>query len=196
MSGAQPTPPGVTPPARSRRIYLAGPTVFFRDADVAFQRLEVLCHTRHLTPVRPADPIDGHGQLLGGAQASAHLFRANTARIRQAQGVLADLRPFRGALEPDSGTVFEVGFAHALGLPVAAVLAETHDWGQRVREVCGVGPPNTQGLAMDARYDLLIEDFGGPLNLMLSESCRVFARAEEALDWLQGCLAAQDSDPC
>lgn len=62
--------------------------------------------------------------------------------------------------EPDSGTVFEVGFAHALGKPVAAVLA------------------------MDGRYDMLIEDFGGPLNLMLSESCRVFHDAALALDWL------------
>ena len=37
---------------------------------------------------------------------------------------------------------------------------------------------------MDGRYDMLIEDFGGPLNLMLSESCRVFADAASALDWL------------
>lgn len=37
---------------------------------------------------------------------------------------------------------------------------------------------------MDGRYDMLIEDFGGRLNLMLSESCRVFLNAAAALDWL------------
>jgi len=34
-------------------------------------------------------------------------------RIREACGMLADLRPFRGT-EPDSGTVFEVGMAFAI----------------------------------------------------------------------------------
>jgi len=151
---------------------------------MAFAAMEGLCRVRHLHPVRPAEPIDADGQVLQGAAASRHLFMQNTLRIRAAAGVLADLRPFRGELEPDSGTVFEVGFAHALGKPVAAVLADTRDWGTRVRSVCGVGQSGTTGLEMDGRYDMLIEDFGGPLNLMLSESCRVFQDAASALDWL------------
>jgi nucleoside 2-deoxyribosyltransferase len=169
-----------------KRIYLAGPTVFFRNTEAAFARLEAACLERGLQPVRPASPVTADGEVLHGAAASRHLFLANTERIRQAHGVLADLRPFRGELEPDSGTAFEVGFAHALGLPVAGVLQPEQgtDWGQRVREVCGEGPPNDQGLAMDGRCDMLIEDFGGALNLMLAESCRLFTSTEAALDWL------------
>lgn len=167
-------------------IYLAGPTVFFRDAESAFDRLAQLCRERGLNPVRPAEPVGADGTPLHGAAASRHLFEHNTLRIRAAAGVLADLRPFRGELEPDSGTVFEVGFACALGKPVAAVLPDTRDWGSRVRAVCGTGTPGPTGLAMDARYDMLIEDFGGPLNLMLSESCQVFADVPSALDWLAG----------
>lgn len=169
---------------RSRSIYLAGPTVFFREAESAFAAMESLCRERHLHPVRPADPVDPDGRVLHGAVASRHLFMQNTLRIRAASGVLADLRPFRGELEPDSGTVFEVGFAHALGKPVAAVLADTRDWGTRVRSVCGTGEPGLTGLEMDGRYDMLIENFGGPLNLMLAESCRVFHDVASALDWL------------
>lgn len=174
------TEPGISEPG----IYLAGPTVFFREAESAFAALAQLCRARHLHPVRPAEPVDADGQVLQGAAAARHLFVQNTLRIRAASGVLADLRPFRGELEPDSGTVFEVGFAHALGKPVAAVLADTRDWGTRVRSVCGTGEPGPAGLEMDGRYDMLIEDFGGPLNLMLSESCRVFHDAASALDWL------------
>jgi nucleoside 2-deoxyribosyltransferase len=172
------------------KIYLAGPTVFFRESEAAFADLERLCRARDLNPVRPAEPVDSSGQVLGGAAAARYLFEQNTLRIRAASGVLADLRPFRGELEPDSGTVFEVGFAHALGKPVAAVLADDRDWGTRVRSVCGVGQHSAMGLEMDARYDMLIEDFGGRLNLMLSESCRVFQNASEALDWLATTVAS------
>ena len=169
------------------RIYLAGPTVFFRDAQAVFARLAALCRARGLEPVRPAEPVDPDGRVLAGAQAARHLYEQNTRRIRQASGVLADLRPFRGELEPDSGTVFEVGFACALGKPVAAVVPAPRDWGARIRAACGQGVrPGPDGLPMDARYDMLIEDFGGALNLMLSESCQVFATEELALDWLAG----------
>ena len=44
---------------------------------------------------------------------------------------------------------------------------------------------------MDGRYDMLIEDFGGSLNLMLSESCRVFQQTEQALDWLTAVTSEQ-----
>lgn len=176
-------------------IYLAGPTVFFRDAEVVFANLAHQCSQQGLSPVRPAEPVDANGQLLHGAAAARHLFGHNTLRIRAAAGVLADLQPFRNELEPDSGTVFEVGFACALGKPVAAVLPDTRDWGSRVRAVCGTGAPGPSGLAMDARYDMLIEDFGGPLNLMLSESCRVFADVPSALAWLARAIAS-GRQPC
>lgn len=168
----------------TKRIYLAGPTVFFRHAEQAFATLEALCRAHGLVPVRPATPVNAQGEVLTGAAASRHLFADNTRRIREAHGVLADLRPFRGELEPDSGTVFEVGYAHALGKPVAGLVPPGADWGQRVRQVCGVGQPNAQGLAMDARHDMLIEDFGGALNLMLAESCHLTDNADAALRWL------------
>lgn len=168
----------------TKRIYLAGPTVFFRHAEQAFATLEALCRAHGLVPVRPATPVNAQGEVLTGVAASRHLFADNTRRIREAHGVLADLRPFRGELEPDSGTVFEVGYARALGKPVAGLVPPGADWGQRVRQVCGVGQPNAQGLAMDARHDMLIEDFGGALNLMLAESCHLTDNADAALRWL------------
>ena len=175
-------------------IYLAGPTVFLRDSNVAFEQYEAWCRDRGLQPVRPAEPLDGNGQVLDGAAASRHLFLHNIARIRSSNGVLADLRPFRGELEPDSGTVFEVGFAYALGKPVAALVADDRNWGTRIRAVCGVGEPNRWGGEMDARYDYLIEDFGGALNLMLSESCQVFTDGQSALDWLAHVIRCEARD--
>lgn len=165
-------------------IYLAGPTVFLRDSNRAFEQYEAWCCARNLRALRPAEPFDENGQMLQGTAAARYLFLRNTARIRSPHGVLADWRAFRGDLEPDSGTVFEVGFAYALGKPVAALTADDRDWGSRIRAVCGVGEPNASGGEMDARYDRLIEDFGGPLNLMLSQSCQVFTEPRNALDWL------------
>jgi len=166
------------------RIYLAGPTVFFRDASERFRHLEALCQANGLQGIRPAEPLDAQGVVLTGPTAAQHLFVHNIGRIRQVHGVLADLRPFRGELEPDSGTVFEVGFARALGKPVAALVPDGSPWAHRIQQHCGTGQPNAQGCAMDGRYDMLIEDFGGALNLMLSESCTVFDTEDAALAWL------------
>ena len=46
-----------------------------------------------------------------------HIFTSNVAKLSEADGVIANLAPFRGH-EPDSGTVFEVGYAIARGIPV------------------------------------------------------------------------------
>lgn len=81
-----------------RKIFLAGPTVFFREAGAAFAGLERLCRERELNPVRPAEPVDSLGHALSGVAAARYLFDQNTLRIRTAAGVLADLRPFTGEL--------------------------------------------------------------------------------------------------
>ena len=100
--------------------------------------------------------------------------------MRSADAVLANLGRFRGA-EPDSGTVFEVGFACALGKPVWAYFAEQQPLIEQVDH-------DEQGYCADG---FLVEDFGLPRNLMLACSwVGASETAEEAVaqlaDWLRG----------
>ncbi|MCR8956219.1 nucleoside 2-deoxyribosyltransferase [Variovorax sp. S2] len=102
------------PPSRPR-IYLAGPDVFRPDARDHFVRLAAACEALGLAALLPAD---GNEELSAEAP-EKRIYEANMLRLRGADGVVANLACFRG-LEPDSGTVFEVGAAVALGIPVAS----------------------------------------------------------------------------
>lgn len=95
------------------RVYLAGPDVFHLDAADHFALLRAICDTLGMVALCPFD------EAIDANTSPQAIYAANMAMLRAAQGVVANLVPFRGA-EPDSGTVFEVGVAAALGIPVVA----------------------------------------------------------------------------
>ena len=89
-----------------RTIYLAGPDVFSQHYPQQKTEIRAMCAASGLTPLLPGD------LELDTAEA---IFRHNLALIEQADGVIANLNPFRGVIEPDSGTVFECAYAYAKG---------------------------------------------------------------------------------
>lgn len=104
--------------------------------------------------------------------------------------MLANLVPFRGPLEPDSGTAFEVGMAIALGKPVAGIVPTgSEPIEDRVARQCG-RRRDAQGMDWDLAQGMLIESFGLPLNLMLACSARLFADEASALAHLARELGA------
>lgn len=88
------------------------------------------------------------------------IFAGNCGLIDQADIVIANLNPFRGA-EPDSGTCFEVGYAHAKGKQIYGYVSD----GRAMREK--IGENDAAGFA--------VENFGLPLNLMLCGAARIVA---------------------
>lgn len=165
-----------------KKIYLAGFDVFRPDAVEHGDYLKSLC-LRHgfegLYPLDNAAPSDLHGTAL------AHwICDANLALIRQADAVMANLNAFRGN-EPDSGTVFEAGYAFALGKPVWAYADETRSLigqvaAREVRQANG----HTR-MIDDEGYT--VEDFGMSLNLMLGYSTHLVVGGPEH------CLAAMQA---
>lgn len=180
-----------------KTIYLAGPDVFFPNAKMHFEALEARCAMLGLKGVRPSDggmsqllepARRGSGEVVTGDDLAERIYRANVALIRDCDGLLANLIPFRNALEPDSGTVFELGMAVALGKPVAAfVPGGGRTYEARVMEHCRARR-DSEGLAWDAAFGFLIEEFGQPTNLMLSRSTAVFDSVDAALLHLQSAL--------
>lgn len=165
------------------RIYLAGPDVFRLDAKDHFVQLGAICKALGLSALLPAD---GNEELSSDAP-EKQIYEANMQRLRGADGVVANLASFRG-MEPDSGTVFEVGAAIALGIPVVAYGVPEGSYADRVRAAlpCEV---DANGVLREAGTGIAIEDFGQQLNLMLACSIHIEATPEAALKKMAEVLA-------
>jgi nucleoside 2-deoxyribosyltransferase len=171
-----------------KSIYLAGPDVFFRDAAAHFDALEARCAAHGLRGVRPSDGGLSQGLRGTGDEIAERIYRANIELLRSCNALLANLMPFRNALEPDSGTVFELGLAVAWGKPVAGLVPQRALSYEHKVAAHGGLTRDSQGLAWDANFGFMIEEFGQPMNLMLARSTPLFERTDEALVHLAGLL--------
>lgn len=134
------------------KLYLAGPDVFRADARQWADRSQVLCADAGHRALLPLD------EGLAGADA---IYRNNLRLLAEADAVLANLNPFRGA-EPDSGTCVEIGYALALGKPIIGYATDLRPLRERLHAVAA-----GDGCCRDGE-GLVVEDFGLPLNLMLA----------------------------
>jgi nucleoside 2-deoxyribosyltransferase len=172
--------------AAKPRVYLAGPDVFAVDRDAIFARLTQACDRAGLIGLPPAD--GGARQDLTPFEQAKWIYQKNIELLQQADAVMANVNGFRG-VEPDSGTAFEIGYAAAMGKPVALVLADPKCWEARVAEAFGSQERN--GALFDEKFGALIEAFKLPVNLMLAFGSCVWARTpEEAAEGLAKRIAS------
>src|SRR5436305_3497012 len=87
------------------KVYLAGPDVFLPYADRIGRLKRDICKRHGLEGLFP---LDGHPPA-DGAPLSQRIFRANTTLMDNADAIIANLTPFRGA-SADVGTVYELGY--------------------------------------------------------------------------------------
>lgn len=139
------------------KLYFAGPDVFRPDAAHWAERICALCQELGHVALLPLD---------GEAITATAIFGNNLRLLAEADAVIANLNPFRGA-EPDSGACVEIGYALALGKPVlgyADVLLP-------LRERLAAAGPDASGRYFDAA-GRTVENFGLPFNLMLAVPVR------------------------
>lgn len=144
-----------------KKIYLAGPDVFFPDISERAVLHKQVCRDMGFEPLHPVDqPV----------LQAPDIYRGNIEMLRMADAVVANLNPFRGA-EPDSGTAFEVGYAIALNKPVVGYIEKRTT--VRAQVAATLGP-----LVYDEDLNVWrdtnnnqVEDFGLPVNLMLAVPC-------------------------
>lgn len=164
------------------RVYFAGPDIFFRDCKRTYQDLKAACERLGLEGVEPSD--GGLGADFNGNddEKARRIYEGNIALIRQADGVIANLMDFRG-LEPDSGTVFEVGFAVALGMPVVVYGVPAGSYASRVCTAMAC-TQDASGALRERDSGVMVEGLGQRLNLMLACSTAIESSAEAALSRL------------
>ncbi|MCW0183287.1 MAG: nucleoside 2-deoxyribosyltransferase [Zavarzinia sp.] len=155
-----------------KSIYLAGPEVFHADAFALGRAKQALCGAVGYVGLYPLD-----GAIEADAteprDLARSIYRSNIGMIRAADAVIANLTPFRGP-GADVGTVFEVGFAVALGKTVLGYRNVVGSYADRVRIWNGADfGGDADGRPTD-RDGLLVEDFGFGDNLMIDAAITVF----------------------
>ncbi len=99
------------------KVYLAGPTVFFKNVHEISEEMKAKCRKLGFEPLFPMDnKID-----LERKDAPKQIEQSNVALLQIADAVLADVSPFRGTAM-DVGTAFEIGMAKQRKLPVVAYM--------------------------------------------------------------------------
>ena len=135
-------------------IYLAGPDIFFpetiRNRIEATKKAILAEHG-----LGALSPCDNNLDLENTDNPARAIYEANRTLMNQADGLIANLTPFRGP-SADAGTIFELGFMTAQGKPVAAYTTCATPYNQRVS---GGADTDTNGT--------LVEEFGLRDNLML-----------------------------
>ncbi len=143
------------------RVYLAGPDVFLPDPVAWLDRKKAVCAGYGLEGVSPLDDRDGD---WAGLPDWRRIALRNEAHIRSCAAVIANLTPFRGP-SADVGTVYEVGFARGIGLPVFGYATVAQSFLDRTLGAVA-GRQDADGTWRDAD-GMLIEQFGLFDNLMI-----------------------------
>ncbi|MBI1213069.1 MAG: nucleoside 2-deoxyribosyltransferase [Alphaproteobacteria bacterium] len=142
-------------------VYLAGPDVFYPEPIEVGRRKKAACERYGLQGLYP---LDGAVTGANPKQIAMEIFRQNCRLMDQADAIIANMTPFRGA-GMDAGTAFEIGYARAQRKPIFAYSDEENpcDYAERMRRL-----DLADGDRLIDRDGLTIEDFGLPDNLMMA----------------------------
>ena len=148
------------------KVYLAGPDVFFPNPEAWAQRKQAICARHGLIGVSPLDPMADEPAAWAALPEWQRLAVRNEARIRDCDAVIANLTPFRGP-SADVGTVYELGFARALGRMVFGYATTAVPFLPRtLGHVGSAAQFDAEGVCRDGE-GLLVEQFGLFDNLMI-----------------------------
>lgn len=143
------------------KIYIAGPDVFEKDSIEIGKKYVKLCKEYGLEGLYPLDNVIDFNQPK--QKIAQDIFEANKNLIDECDIVIANLNSFRGK-ESDSGTIWECGYASALGKKVYGYLYRNTTYLEQFKD-------NQKLANKDGFCDLngkMIEDFNHPVNLMIA----------------------------
>lgn len=108
------------------QVYLAGPEVFFADAEAVIGRKRELAARYGFTPA----VWEPEGWPQDKYEVGLFISAANETMMRQSDLIIANMTPFRG-LSTDVGTAYEIGFMCALGRPAFGYSNDGRHYGER-----------------------------------------------------------------
>lgn len=159
-----------------KKIYIAGFDVFETNSIEIGKKYVKLCEEYGFIGLYPLDNIVNFNQEK--RKIAQDIYIANVKLINQCDIVIANLNSFRGK-EADSGTVWECGYATALGKKVYGYMSENKNY------IDTFSKDETK-IINNNIHDLenrLIENFDYNINLMIACSIEkmVFGGFEDCL---------------
>jgi nucleoside 2-deoxyribosyltransferase len=127
---------------------------------------KAICDRHGLVGVSPLDDLEREPLEWAALPFWRKIAMRNEAHIRSCQAVIANLTPFRGP-SADVGTVYEVGFARALRLPIFGYATTTQPFLPRTLKALGESAEARQDGSWQDGDGLLVEQFGLFDNLMI-----------------------------
>ncbi len=153
---------------QKKKIYLAGFDVFYPDALEVLGKKKELCEAYGFSGLAPLDNEVDFSQPK--EKIRKDIYAANIALINESDILCVNLNAFRHG-EPDSGTVFEIGYGVGLGKEVYVYLDSNESMLEKTRKN-DAGCVCKEGVWYDGN-GLVIEDFDGMFNLMITESTTI-----------------------
>jgi nucleoside 2-deoxyribosyltransferase len=148
------------------RVYLAGPDVFFPEPVSWAARKKAICERHGLVGVSPLDDLANEPAEWAEFPFWRKIAERNEAHIRSCHGLIANLTPFRGP-SADVGTVYEVGFARALGLRIIGYATTAEAFLPRTLKALGDAAQSQKDGSWLDGDGLSVEQFGMFDNLMI-----------------------------
>ena len=159
-----------------KKIYIAGFDVFEPDSIEIGKKFVKLCEEYGFIGLYPLDNVIDFNQEKN--KIAQDIYKANVNLINQSDIVIANINAFRGK-EADSGTIWECGYASALGKKVYCYMKEKQNYIDTFNK-------NEIKIIEGIKVDLenrVIEDFDYSINLMIACSVenKVFGSFEDCL---------------
>jgi nucleoside 2-deoxyribosyltransferase len=170
-----------------KKIYLAGPEVFFPDAKQILESHKSLCTKYGFTGLSPFDSVLSTAELEGMELAKG-IFANNIKLINECDIIFANCNSFRGPLV-DDGTAFEIGYGFAIGKKIYGYINKKSPLPELVQRKIKTYK-HASGFLIDEDGYLLNENFGNSINLMLefaivkSNGVLVEGNFEEAIKFI------------
>lgn len=142
-----------------KTAYLAGPDVFFADAQAHAARKVAICAKHGLRGLPPLNEDLGDLSDVGNEEAWRRIYDKDIAMMEASDLIIANLTPF-GGVSADSGTLIEVGWFLGRGKPVFGYSNTATGFSSRMSDYLALTNKDGQGF--------LVESFGLPDNLMIA----------------------------
>ncbi|WP_428026599.1 nucleoside 2-deoxyribosyltransferase [Arcobacter sp.] len=144
-----------------KKVYIAGYDVFKQNSIEIGKHYVNLCEKYGFKGLYPLDNVVDFNQNKN--KIAQDIYKANVELIHNSDIVIANLNQFRGK-EADSGTIWECGYAKALGKDVYGYMSNNKSYLDTFN--------NDEKKLLNGLYvdidNMVIEDFDYPINLMIA----------------------------
>lgn len=156
-----------------KKIYLAGPDVFRKNAKAFLDHYKAYVKSHRLTGLSPLDPA--YPPTVDLNKIAAQIYHGNIKLLDKCDAVVANITPFRGA-GMDPGTSFEIGYAIAQGKLVFAYTDSPMTYRERHEDLL-------RHLGLKSITYPVVEDFGLKENLMIAIGVNSIANSFQGAVW-------------